>query len=40
MGVVDRGGQKALRYFGRNRVIFVVGDLTVEQLTWIAKGIR
>jgi len=40
MSVVDRGGQKALRYFGRNRVIFVVGDLTVDQLTWIAKGIR
>jgi len=39
MSVVDRGAQKALRYFGRNRVIIVVGDLTVDQLSWIAKGV-
>ena len=40
MSVVDRGGQKALRHFGRDRVIVVVGDLTVDQLVRIAKGIR
>jgi hypothetical protein len=37
--LMDRGSEKALRYFGSELVIVVVGDLTAEELTRIAKSV-
>jgi len=39
MSIVDRGSEKAIRYFGRERVVVVVGDLTVEELVKIARSV-
>ena len=38
MTLVDRGSTKALRYFGRERVVVVVGDLTSDEMTRVAMG--
>lgn len=39
MTLIDRGTEKALRYFGRETVVVVVGDLTAEEIVRIAKSI-
>lgn len=39
MTVTDRGGAKALRYVGGDRVIVVVGDLPEDELVRVAKSI-
>jgi len=38
MTLVDRGSTKALRYFGRERVVVVVGDLTSDEMVRVAMG--
>ena len=40
MTLVDRGTEKALRYFGRDLVVGVVGDLTAEELVRVAKSVE
>ena len=39
MTLVDRGGEKALRYRGKERVVTVVGNLTAEELTRVARSL-
>jgi len=39
MTLVDRGTEKALRYFGRTAAVMVVGDLTAEEIVRIAKSV-
>jgi outer membrane lipoprotein-sorting protein len=39
MTLVDRGSHKALRYFGREFVLVVVGDLTPEELVRVARSV-
>ncbi|HUU54120.1 MAG TPA: sigma-E factor regulatory protein RseB domain-containing protein [Armatimonadota bacterium] len=39
MTLIDRGTEKALRYFGRNAVVVVVGDLAAEELVRMAKSV-
>jgi len=39
MTLVDRGTEKALRYFGRSAAVVVVGDLTAEEIVRIAKSV-
>jgi len=37
--LVDRGGERALRYFGRRLAIVIVGDLTSDEIVRMAKSI-
>ena len=39
MTLVDRGTEKALRYFGRDTAVVVVGDLTAEEIVRIATSV-
>ena len=39
MTLIDRGTEKALRYFGRDTAVVVVGDLTAEEIVRIAKSV-
>jgi len=39
MTLVDRGTEKALRYFSRDTAVVVVGDLTAEEIVRIAKSV-
>lgn len=39
MTLIDRGTEKALRYFGRTAAVMVVGDLAAEEIVRIAKSV-
>jgi outer membrane lipoprotein-sorting protein len=39
MTLVDRGAEKALRYFGPSIVVIVVGDLAEDDLTRVARSV-
>jgi len=40
MTLVDRGTEKALRYFGAGLVVVVVGDVTADELVRVAKSVE
>jgi outer membrane lipoprotein-sorting protein len=39
MTVIDRGSEKAVRYFGKDRVIVIVGDLPRDELVRVATSL-
>jgi len=40
MTLVDRGTEKALRYFGPELVVVVVGDVAADELVRVAKSVE
>jgi outer membrane lipoprotein-sorting protein len=40
MTLVDRGTEKAVRYFGAELVVVVVGDVTADELVRVAKSVE